>query len=70
MPSICPGEGEDSPLLGCFPEGLFCNIALDCPGGIDEVNCSNASMWLVQMRSPIDIIIIHSHRIKYPCSHR
>ena len=40
MPSICPGGGDDSPFLGCFPNSLFCNLVSDCPGGIDEMNCS------------------------------
>ena len=41
MPSICPGGGDDSPFLGCFPNSLLCNLASDCPGGIDERNCIN-----------------------------
>ena len=41
MPSICPGGGDDSPFLGCFPSYLFCNLVSDCPGGVDEDNCTN-----------------------------
>ena len=40
VPSICPGGGDDSPYLGCFPDAFFCNRASDCPGGIDEINCT------------------------------
>ena len=40
MPSICPGGGDDSPYLGCFPDAFFCNLVSDCPGGIDEINCT------------------------------
>ena len=42
VPSICPGGRDDSPFLGCFPTTLFCNLASDCPGGIDELNCTGS----------------------------
>ena len=39
IPSVCP-EG-DSKFLGCFPENLICNLDSNCPGGVDEINCTD-----------------------------
>ena len=39
IPSICP-DG-DTEFLGCFPERLICNLESNCPGGTDEVNCTD-----------------------------
>ena len=34
--SICPEE-----FFPCFPKELVCNLAADCPRGIDEINCTD-----------------------------
>ena len=61
VPSICPGGGDDSPYLGCFPNDSFCNLASDCPGGIDEANCTDYGeemcyAYLVELLLGYDLI--------------
>ena len=60
MPSICPGGGDDSPFLGCFPNAFLCNLASDCPGGIDEDNCTDTGNHLTSVhdKSQAQTVII------------
>ena len=41
IPSPCPEEGSE--FLGCFPERFVCNLDSNCPGGVDEMNCTDGS---------------------------
>ena len=39
--SKCPEE-----FFPCFPKELVCNLAADCPRGIDEINCTDYGIMI------------------------